>query len=235
MRFPKTDLGGGGDSGTWPHAWSPPLWHWSSYKGDPRPGNICNTAWFQDTRPGAFCSSSPSRHRRTSSTLWGTQEGLHAAARRGGAARAPDLERGPCRHGRESPATRQPLPTAGHWGPHVHEHQHPKWAGCRTSSEFFWFCFSFYLFLERWKGREKERERNIHVWLPLVRPLLGAWPATQACALTGNRTGNPEVCRPALNPLSYTSEDNICFIGFREERAEREREREGGSGKETSM
>ena len=32
-------------------------------------------------------------------------------------------------------------------------------------------------------GGEEERERNISVWLPLVRPLLGAWPATQACAL----------------------------------------------------
>ena len=29
------------------------------------------------------------------------------------------------------------------------------------------------LFLERGEGREKERERNISVWLPLVRPLLG--------------------------------------------------------------
>ena len=31
---------------------------------------------------------------------------------------------------------------------------------------------------------------------------LGTWPATQACALTGNRTGNPLVCR-----LSHTSRD----------------------------
>ena len=40
-----------------------------------------------------------------------------------------------------------------------------------------------YLLLERGEGREKERERNINVWLPLARPLLGTWPATQACAL----------------------------------------------------
>ena len=40
-----------------------------------------------------------------------------------------------------------------------------------------------YLFLERGEGREKERERNINVWLPFMRPLLGPWPATQACAL----------------------------------------------------
>ena len=43
----------------------------------------------------------------------------------------------------------------------------------------------FYLFLEG-EGREKQRERNINVWLPLERPLLGTWPATQACAQTGN-------------------------------------------------
>ena len=36
------------------------------------------------------------------------------------------------------------------------------------------------------EGREKEREKNINVWLPLTHPLLGAWPRTQACALTGN-------------------------------------------------
>ena len=39
-----------------------------------------------------------------------------------------------------------------------------------------------------------------------MRPLLGTWPATQACALTGNQTGDPLVCRPALQPLSYTSQ-----------------------------
>ena len=39
-----------------------------------------------------------------------------------------------------------------------------------------------YLFFREWKG-EKERRRNINVWLPLVHPLLGTWPATQACAV----------------------------------------------------
>ena len=41
------------------------------------------------------------------------------------------------------------------------------------------------------RGREGERERNITVWLPLTWPPLGAWPATQTCALTGNRTSDP--------------------------------------------
>ena len=49
-------------------------------------------------------------------------------------------------------------------------------------------------FIFRGKRREKDRERNINVWLPLTLPLLGSWPATQAFALTGNRTGDPLVC-----------------------------------------
>ena len=52
-------------------------------------------------------------------------------------------------------------------------------------------------------------ERNISVWLPLALPLLGTWPTTQGFALTGNRTGDPLVPRLALNPLSYTSQENF--------------------------
>ena len=44
-----------------------------------------------------------------------------------------------------------------------------------------------YLLLERGGGKE----RNINVWLPLARPLLGTWPTTQACALTRNLTHDP--------------------------------------------
>ena len=61
------------------------------------------------------------------------------------------------------------------------------------------FILLFYLFLERGVGREKDRERNINVWLPLARPLLGTWPATQTCALTGNQTSDLLICRPSLN------------------------------------
>ena len=53
-----------------------------------------------------------------------------------------------------------------------------------------------YLSLEKGEGKEKERERKINVWLPFMCPLLGTWPATQGCALTGNRTGNPLVRSP---------------------------------------
>ena len=57
-----------------------------------------------------------------------------------------------------------------------------------------------------------KRERNINVWLPLTCPLLGTWPATQACGLTGNQTGDPLVLRPALSPLSHTSLGESDFI-----------------------
>ena len=77
-----------------------------------------------------------------------------------------------------------------------------------------------YLF-QRGKGREKERERNIDVWLPLTCPLLGIWPATQACALTGNQSGDPLIHRRALNPLRHTYQGPIilfdlliCFLHF---------------------
>ena len=53
---------------------------------------------------------------------------------------------------------------------------------------------------------ERKRGRDINVWLPLMCPLMGTWPITQACALTRNRTGDPLVCRLALNPLSHTSQ-----------------------------
>ena len=73
-----------------------------------------------------------------------------------------------------------------------------------------------YLFssLERGEGREKERERNINVWLPLAYPPLGTWPTTQAGAgnQAGNQTGDPLVCRPALNPLSHTSQGKHGFF-----------------------
>ena len=62
-----------------------------------------------------------------------------------------------------------------------------------------------HLFLEGKGGRK--RKRNINVWLS--RALLGTWPATQACALTGNQTSDPLVCRLVLNPLSHTSRGRV--------------------------
>ena len=67
------------------------------------------------------------------------------------------------------------------------------------------------LFLDRREGKEKQRERNINVWLPRMRPLLGTWPETQACSLMGNRSSDTLVRRPALNPLSHPSQGSMCF------------------------
>ena len=61
----------------------------------------------------------------------------------------------------------------------------------------FMFKDFIYLFLDGGEGWEKEGERNVNVWLPLVCPLLGTWPATQARApdwessqrLFGSQTG----------------------------------------------
>ena len=56
---------------------------------------------------------------------------------------------------------------------------------------FLSFFLRFYLF----SFGEGKGGRNINVWLPLVSPPLGTWPAAQACALTGNRTRDPLVHR----------------------------------------
>ena len=51
------------------------------------------------------------------------------------------------------------------------------------------------------------------MWLPPEHPLLGAWPATQACALAGNQTRDPLVHSPVLSPLSPTSQGRaISFL-----------------------
>ena len=82
-----------------------------------------------------------------------------------------------------------------------------------SSAQVNFFFIVFILFSERGEGKEKERERNINVWLLLTHPLLETWPATQACALTGNQTGDPSVPRLALNLLSHISQGKFnCFL-----------------------
>ena len=51
-------------------------------------------------------------------------------------------------------------------------------------------------------------ERQINQ-LPLAHHNLGTWPTSQVCALTGNRISDLLVRRPALNPLSHTSQGFI--------------------------
>ena len=62
-----------------------------------------------------------------------------------------------------------------------------KWL-IKSFAHFYFFKDLFIYFRDR--GREEERERNINMWLPFACPLLGTWPATQACALTGNGTSD---------------------------------------------
>ena len=54
-------------------------------------------------------------------------------------------------------------------------------------------------------------ERNSNQ-LPLTRPQLGTGLATQACALTGNRTSDLLVCRPVLNLPRPTSQGRILIF-----------------------
>ena len=47
--------------------------------------------------------------------------------------------------------------------------------------------------------------------LSLPCPQLGTWPATQACALSENQTGDLGVHGSALSPLSHTSQGLLFF------------------------
>ena len=84
------------------------------------------------------------------------------------------------------------------------------------------FCFlRFYLFLEREGGKKRGRKTSMYKRyinrLPLALPQLGAWPTTQACALTRNRTGNLLVHRRAMNqnPIQWVTPARaaICILG----------------------
>ena len=72
-------------------------------------------------------------------------------------------------------------------------------------------CFLNILFIyfqRRGKGgRKRGRETSTcerYINQSTGHPQPGTWPTTQACALTGNQTSNPLICRPALSPLSHT-------------------------------
>ena len=82
----------------------------------------------------------------------------------------------------------------------------------KSTIDFLNFKKDFTYFREGGREEEREGERNINVWLPLLRPPLRTWPATQACALTGNWTTDLWVLRPVLYPLSHTSQSTTDFF-----------------------
>ena len=62
------------------------------------------------------------------------------------------------------------------------------------------FCFKEFLFIFREGKGGRQRRRETLMCGCLEHPLLGTWPATQACALTGNRTSDLSVHKSTLNP-----------------------------------
>ena len=75
------------------------------------------------------------------------------------------------------------------------------------------FFFKILFILDRREGREKDRERKCVVASHVLSTRDLTWAAAQqACALTGNRTSNPLVCRPALNPLHHTSHSHFELL-----------------------
>ena len=81
--------------------------------------------------------------------------------------------------------------------------------GCKNNFLFFlsFFLKDFkFIFRERGREGEKRREGTLMCGYLLCTPYRGPGPQPQARALTGNRTGDPLVCRPVLKPLSHSSQ-----------------------------
>ena len=68
------------------------------------------------------------------------------------------------------------------------------------------------MFREKRMEGEREGEKHQCVVASQAPPPLRAWPATQARTLTGNRTSDPPVHKPVLNPLSHTSQGEFIVI-----------------------
>ena len=93
------------------------------------------------------------------------------------------------------------------------------WPGPSMVSFIFFillFFKDFMCFTFREVGWGWEREGEKHVkdtsfgWLSHA-PYWRSWPATQACALTGNRTSDLLIHRLVLKPLSHTSQGYDIF------------------------
>ena len=82
------------------------------------------------------------------------------------------------------------------------------WISCYI---FIFFKLKILFIQREGKGRRK-RGRETSMCGCLLCPPLGTWPVTKACALTGDRTSNPLVCRLMLNPQSHTSQGSFYFF-----------------------
>ena len=82
---------------------------------------------------------------------------------------------------------------------------------CSSNGDFcslilFFLKILFIYFQRKGKGgRKRGRETSVHGCLSHA-PYWVPSPKTQACALTGNRTGNPLIRSLVLSPLSHTSQ-----------------------------
>ena len=83
-------------------------------------------------------------------------------------------------------------------------------------SFFFFFKGFMFLFISTQRGREGEREGEKHQCVVASHmPMLGTWPETQACALTGNWTGESLVrCHPRLTYWA-TPARKQCILSWR--------------------
>ena len=75
------------------------------------------------------------------------------------------------------------------------------------------YIYIIYLFLERGREGEREGEKHQCVVASCVPPT-GDLARNPACALTGDWTSDPLVCKLALNPLSHTSQGWEAFLVF---------------------
>ena len=87
------------------------------------------------------------------------------------------------------------------------------------NNEYFFPKDLIYLLLEGGKsGTETPMCKRYTNWLPLARPQLETWPATQVCALTGNQTFGSQVGaqstephQPGHNEYSYINKRKYSF------------------------
>ena len=90
--------------------------------------------------------------------------------------------------------------------------------GFKLQAQIFhnWSFLKKILFIFRQRLREGEREGEKHQCMVACHapPTGGIWPTTHACALTRNWTSDPVVRRPALNPLSHTSQGSELILSI---------------------